>query len=151
SHHTLPPAKMRALISLYHQSESWITPENLLERIDAAFAPPTPVYDVSSTDKDEGVGFEDLSYLARQLRAEPKMSQLESNGTSRQPLGSNRSWSSGRQLSRRETKVFEALYGVEVEYGAEAVKVLPGVEVLEEMKDKLARDRMEDKEIQRQQ
>jgi len=34
----LPPEKLRALVSLYHQSRSFITPENLDEAIDRAFA-----------------------------------------------------------------------------------------------------------------
>ncbi|KAI0301816.1 hypothetical protein B0F90DRAFT_250355 [Multifurca ochricompacta] len=33
----LPPKKLRALVSLYHQSNSFITPENLDEEIDRAF------------------------------------------------------------------------------------------------------------------
>lgn len=36
----LPPKKLRALVSLYHQSKSFITPENLDEAIDRAFAEP---------------------------------------------------------------------------------------------------------------
>jgi hypothetical protein len=35
---SLPPKKLRALVSLYHQSRSFITPENLDEAIDSAFA-----------------------------------------------------------------------------------------------------------------
>lgn len=34
----LPPKKLRALVSLYHQSRTFITPENLDEAIDRAFA-----------------------------------------------------------------------------------------------------------------
>ena len=33
----LPPQKLRALVDLYHQSKSFITPENLDEAIDHAF------------------------------------------------------------------------------------------------------------------
>ena len=33
----LPPQKLRALVTLYHQSKSFITPENLDEAIDSAF------------------------------------------------------------------------------------------------------------------
>lgn len=39
----LPPQKLRALVSLYHQSKSFITPENLDEAIDRAFAEPLSV------------------------------------------------------------------------------------------------------------
>jgi hypothetical protein len=39
----LPPKKLRALVSLYHQSRSFITPENLDEAIDRAFAEPPSV------------------------------------------------------------------------------------------------------------
>ncbi|KAI0285049.1 hypothetical protein BGY98DRAFT_946884 [Russula aff. rugulosa BPL654] len=39
----LPPEKLRALVSLYHQSKSFITPENLDEEIDRAFAEPPSV------------------------------------------------------------------------------------------------------------
>ncbi|KAI0303127.1 hypothetical protein BC826DRAFT_869711, partial [Russula brevipes] len=34
----LPPKKLRALVALYHQSESFITAENLDEAIDRAFS-----------------------------------------------------------------------------------------------------------------
>ena len=34
---TLPPARLRALIALYHRSSSFITPANLSSRIDQAF------------------------------------------------------------------------------------------------------------------
>ena len=40
---SLPPKKLRALVSLYHQSRSFITPENLDEAIDSAFAEPPSV------------------------------------------------------------------------------------------------------------
>jgi len=39
----LPPKKLRALVSLYHQSKTFITPENLDEAIDRAFAEPPSV------------------------------------------------------------------------------------------------------------
>jgi hypothetical protein len=39
----LPPKKLRALVSLYHQSRSFITPDNLDEAIDRAFAEPPSV------------------------------------------------------------------------------------------------------------
>ncbi len=39
----LSPKKLRALVSLYHQSRSFITPENLDEAIDRAFAEPPSV------------------------------------------------------------------------------------------------------------
>lgn len=39
----LPPKKLRALVSLYHQSKSFITPENLDEAIDRAFSEPPSV------------------------------------------------------------------------------------------------------------
>lgn len=39
----LPPKKLRALVSLYHQSKSFITPENLDEAIDRAFSDPPSV------------------------------------------------------------------------------------------------------------
>ncbi|KAF8573944.1 hypothetical protein K439DRAFT_1552471 [Ramaria rubella] len=36
----LPPAKLRALITLYHPSSTFITPANLSQRIDLAFTDP---------------------------------------------------------------------------------------------------------------
>ncbi|KAF8505497.1 hypothetical protein F5888DRAFT_442269 [Russula emetica] len=39
----LPPKKLRALVSLYHQSKSFVTTENLDEAIDRAFAEPPSV------------------------------------------------------------------------------------------------------------
>lgn len=139
SHRTLPAAKMRALVSLYHQADSWITPENLLQKIDDAFVPtisPTQYLTLPSLPAQEGIALRDLTSAANQLKTSPKMAQLEAEPSYR------RTSEKGLTMSKREKKMFEALYGVKVT----GLGVLPGLEVLEEMKGELKKHRERDKE-----
>ena len=139
SHRTLPAAKMRALVSLYHQADSWITPENLLQKIDDAFVPtisPTQYLTLPSLPAQEGIALRDLTSAANQLKTSPKMAQLEAEPSYR------RTSDKGFTMSKREKKMFEALYGVKVT----GLGVLPGLEVLEEMKGELKKHRERDKE-----
>ena len=120
-----------------------MTPENLLEKIDAAFVPPQD--NLTAFLPEESLKYDQLAALATNMRNEPKMAQLEMNAALRQlPSSSQRSWSSERDMSPRETKVFEALYGVEVEKSTDGVKVLPGLDVLQEMKDQLEKAKNDD-------
>ena len=128
SHRTLPDAKMRALISLYHQSDTFVTPENLSKRIDDAFIPHETQ---SGLGRLSGESLKDLTHALHQLRRKPKLSDWD-----REAIVSRTTdmitWSSGK--GGREWKVIEALYGVDIPPSRE---VLPGLEVLEESAEPL--------------
>lgn len=120
SHRTLPTPKMRALISLYHQAETFVTPENLSQRIDEAFFP----HDY--TQIRTTVHLKDLSNALTEQRAAPKISEWDLEATRSVAEGvEDGTWSSIK--AARELKVIEALYGVEAKKS-----ILPGLEVLEE-------------------
>jgi hypothetical protein len=122
-HSSLPPPKMRALISLYHQAETFITPETLSERIDEAFIPRN-LHSAFRTP----VTMRDLENVLTDRRNAPRISEWDQEGV---VLGQNAGyemgdWSSVRAV--REQKVIEALYGVDTTND----RFLPGLDVLEE-------------------
>lgn len=128
SHHTLPSAKMRALISLYHQADTFITPENLSQRIDNAFVPQT----LDSGLNRRNVTLQDLKGVLNAQRRAPKVSDWDQEAVvSRQysEAGAIGQWSSLK--TSRELKVIEALYGVDTTHPQ---KILPGLEVVLEEK-----------------
>lgn len=139
SHRTLPEVRMRTLISLYHQADSWITPENLLQRIDDAFVPKTSAnLSLPSLPAQEGIALQDLTSAANQVKVSPKMTQLEAEPSFRR-LGEKGMW---HTMSKREKMMFEALYGVNVN----GKEVLPGLEVLKAMTGELKKNRDCDRE-----
>jgi len=98
---------MRALISLYHQAETWITPENLSQRIDEAFVPVE-----REVPKGEVLfSAQDLAERVARIRQAPKMIQWGAGSKPAAQYESGTTWSDGR--SAREMKVMEALYGVD--------------------------------------
>ena len=135
SHRTLPPAKMRALVALYHQADSWVTPENLDKAIDKAFVAEA-AHAALTLPSQEGIGWQDLVTTMQDVKTLPKMAQLEADATFRR-LGPRH-----RAFPRREELMFEALYGVEVHDN----KVLPGWEVVQEMEEGLKREIEEDED-----
>jgi len=144
SHKTLPPAKMRALIALYHQADSWITPENLEDRIDNTFVPdpnsaPRNRLDTELLNPRGGwTRLDDLDKMRRHMRMAPKMAQWN-RSLAADYVGSD--WSI--KASKRELKVIEALYGVDAPVDKD---MLPGLELLQENADKLTRDKKEGEE-----
>jgi hypothetical protein len=132
----LSDEKMRSLISLYHQSETFITPENLSDRIDQVFTS-----NVGTAVQVTRKGLPTLSVF-REIRARqvqnPRMGdwEVESDG---KLVGEYRAWSS--MVSRREKKVIEALYGVDQSavIGSNSqnrsVRIMPGLEVLKEQSE----------------
>ncbi|THV03327.1 hypothetical protein K435DRAFT_775012 [Dendrothele bispora CBS 962.96] len=124
--HSLPPEKMRALISLYHQADTFITKENLSDRIDEAF---------TGLSKYPGLpvnvpGFSELNEQVWKQQTAPKFSEWDMeralSGATAVPT-SDGYWSGS--LSMRDWKVVEALYGVDV---SDSKSVMPGLEALEE-------------------
>ncbi|KAF9449890.1 hypothetical protein P691DRAFT_811451 [Macrolepiota fuliginosa MF-IS2] len=108
----LPPHKLRALVSLYHQSDDFITHENLLERIDAAF-----LHGVSEQYRSVNrIRHEFYDNLLVAQRSVPRVSpwNLETVSTPTLRDGDNytsASWSG--TIVGRERQIIDALYGVE--------------------------------------
>jgi hypothetical protein len=125
---------MRALISLYHQSDTFITPENLSKRIDDTFVPQETQTGIGRLSGDS---LKDLTNALNALRKQPKLSDWDREAivtrTSELP------WSSRKGV--REWQVIEALYGVDIPPSRE---VLPGLEVLEESAGSRHRDSGDD-------
>ncbi|KAJ3723227.1 hypothetical protein C8R42DRAFT_775427 [Lentinula raphanica] len=123
--HALSPEKMRALISLYHQSETYITPENLSERIDEAFT------EKQTADKLafglQKAGVDNLSQFYTDAKLAPKFSEWN-----REKMRFGEGIWSKATYSRREWKVVEALYGVDA---SGPLEPMPGLEALEEGED----------------
>ncbi|KAG5654475.1 hypothetical protein H0H81_001974 [Sphagnurus paluster] len=124
SKRTLPDEKLRALIALYHQAETFITPENLSQRIDEAFL-------FSNNDpytKPSVPTVKDLESTLAQVRTAPKIAEWDQETLrEREYHGATQRWSGVK--TGRELQVVEALYGVNA---AELGKTLPGLEVLRE-------------------
>ncbi|KAF9057365.1 hypothetical protein BJ165DRAFT_26702 [Panaeolus papilionaceus] len=143
SHASLPPAKVRALISLYHQADSWITPENLLDRIDEAFLPTVGknvlVEETPEMRMQSMASLPDLRNALRKMKTAPKMAQWDTDTTKKDYVPGEQ-WSDVR--SKREMKVIEALYGVNTTVKG---KILPGLDALEEVKGSLKDYVREDK------
>jgi hypothetical protein len=127
---------MRALISLYHQAESFITPETLSERIDDAFV------HYSRHPIQAPVSVRELESALTDRRNAPRISQWDQDvvGPGGYDTGG---WSSIR--AAREQKVIEALYGVNFTND----RVLPGLEALEESTEQVQssiREELEEQE-----
>lgn len=150
SHNTLPPAKMRALIALYHQADDWITEENLMERIDKAFIPDrestSAIVDSTGISGPRMVSYDEIEKAKREVLAAPKMSQWDSKaGASlkEKTHGTNvDSWTNNR--ATRERKVIEALYGVVI--SPDGKSLLPGLEVVKESTNMLKEFAKDDEE-----
>ena len=98
----LPPKKLRALVALYHQSKSFITPENLDEAIDRAFL------DVPGM---RAFGQQTMHWPA--LRLEVKERERLSKFGLPETLSSSLSmYVAGHEdRERRVEEVFDAMYG----------------------------------------
>ncbi|KAF5393872.1 hypothetical protein D9757_000223 [Collybiopsis confluens] len=120
--HALSPEKMRALISLYHQTDTFVTPETLSERIDLAFTGRKREDDLMTPLQQASVST--LNYFRRQTELAPKFSEWDQEKAHYR----GETWSQSN-YSPREWKVVEALYGVDA---SGRFQPLPGLEALEE-------------------
>ncbi|KAF9076406.1 hypothetical protein BDP27DRAFT_1313273 [Rhodocollybia butyracea] len=128
--HALSPQKMRALISLYHQSDTFITPENLSERIDVAFTGSSR--DTALASPYLQAGLETLRLFYKQANAAPKFSEWDREREKiavKKTTQGKTDWNAA-QYSEREWKILEALYGVDASGHTDP---LPGLEALEEL------------------
>ena len=114
----LPPKKLRALVSLYHQSKSFITPENLDEAIDRAFSEPL------SVRVFEGRRLVEWPALRLEVKERERLSKFGfpetlNSVTSMYEVGHH------EERERRIEQVFDAMYGT-----SETDK--PGLELLQD-------------------
>lgn len=128
---TLPPAKMRALISLYHQVDTFVTHENLSERIDRAFLE----QGLLSKAFTPTTSLSDLKRVVAERRSAPRISEWDPDSPMDGPEQMGLGWSDSKSL--REQRVIEALYGVDK--GRK-----PGLEVLQESGERIQQDLFED-------
>ena len=150
---TLPAPKIRALISLYHQADSWVTPENLLQKIDEAFVLSSQTALAQVTERVEYmVSVSDMKNHISLMRNAPKMAQWDSSSPGGGEQFSTSEWSDSGK-NRRELKVIEALYGVEATAFNHNLKnvseaFLPGLEVLQESACSAIQDYEDDREAE---
>ncbi len=131
----LPDEKMRVLVNLYHQSASFITKENLSQRIDEAFIHRQMK---RATALGDETPFRALEVALTQRRAMPRFG--ESNAatakTRSKAVEAGEAWSEDRPS--RELAVMTTLYGV-LSRGRPALDALKDEEM--RTKRRLAEDR----------
>lgn len=132
---SLPPKKLRALISIYHEAEYFITPQNLSSAIDRAFLgeeDPTPGLPPAAE-----APYEDIKLKLRRQRGSPMAGTWSDNEA--QAMSSDwaqHDWSDTK--SGREKQVIAALYGGNDGTGK------PGLEMLQEESERLQNNIAED-------
>jgi hypothetical protein len=101
---------MRALISLYHQSDTWITPDNLDACIDLAFTQPRDAY-LSFDRAREETSKKDLEYAitVRERASKTGGAPGKENLLTNRNLNQNLMWSD--TIFTREREVEAALLG----------------------------------------
>ncbi|KAG2339904.1 hypothetical protein BDR05DRAFT_1061895 [Suillus weaverae] len=102
--------RMRALVSLYHQCDTFVTPENLSQKIDEAFVPQTN--SVNLTSNFDKRSFAELKRLVAEREEEPR--HFFGKGSKPSPTGLRVALasSSPNNDQRRTTRAMEALVGV---------------------------------------
>jgi hypothetical protein len=116
----LAPEKLRALVSLYHESQNFISEKNLSAQIDRIFA--TSFYSSASG----GIRFTSkgvLRAMLHQRRSSPRVGVPDM-------VNLERGWSN-IDSGRRNQEVFDALYGVE--------NTNPGLDALLDEEDRIKR------------
>ncbi|KIP12845.1 hypothetical protein PHLGIDRAFT_113433 [Phlebiopsis gigantea 11061_1 CR5-6] len=130
---TLPPAKMRALISLYHNADRFITPATLSQSIDEAFIKKVDQY-YSSNE----ISRSELEYDLKDRRALPRIGEGKEQLANKQIATDQRNIWSGQE-SVRENEVRSALFGM-------TGRGRPGWEVLEEEHERIQQHIRTDRE-----
>lgn len=146
-HTKLPTPKMRALISLYHQADSWVTKTNLLQKIDEAFVQSGSLA-LSAGREENMVSVSDMKNHINGRRTAPKIAQWDTSSSGSDSAVSQ--WSESGK-SKRDLKVLEALYGVTAfEHSSKNISqaFLPGLEVLQDSACSAMRDYKEDREAE---
>ncbi|OJA15296.1 hypothetical protein AZE42_00938 [Rhizopogon vesiculosus] len=104
-------ARMRALVSLYHQCDSFITPENLSQKIDEAFVPQTN--NVSVTSNFDKRSYAELRRLVVEREEEPRHFFTKASKPSTTSLKVALSSSSPNNGDQRTARAMEALVGMD--------------------------------------
>jgi len=125
----LPQEKIRALISLYHQSKDFISPANLSDKIDEVFA--KDFYVNSSVF----AGYNTLKSMVDERKAAPVIGNAQ---TKEQIVA--KVWPVG-PAAKREQMVVDALYGVDED--------MPGLETLLDEEGRIRKAAEEDKAARR--
>ncbi|KAG0705434.1 hypothetical protein DFH29DRAFT_996762 [Suillus ampliporus] len=101
--------RMRALVSLYHQCDSFVTPENLSQKIDEAFVPQTN--SVNLTSNFDKRSYAELKRLVADREEEPR--HFFGKGTKPSSTGLRVALSSASPNNEQErtARVMEALVG----------------------------------------
>lgn len=128
------PDRMRALVELYHQTESFITHENLSKRIDDAFLGTTDS-PVLSTYSDETRRM--LERKMRDKQRKPRLAGVELDNA----------YSPGQEWSSSERSRSGALRAA-LEGSSETFSSLPGLAMLEEESERIQGSIQEDKEME---
>ncbi|TFK27064.1 hypothetical protein FA15DRAFT_666799 [Coprinopsis marcescibilis] len=115
----LPPEKLRALVSLYHQSDSFITPENLMSRINEALL----FEKGDSLSLGVTLGRRDLERIVAQRQSTPILAQPMA--VEKKVYTKRGTWSDLRVW--RDKKVVEAIYGMAQ---TDVDQSLPGLEIV---------------------
>ncbi|KAG1820422.1 uncharacterized protein BJ212DRAFT_1340048 [Suillus subaureus] len=102
--------RMRALVSLYHQCDTFVTPENLSQKIDEAFVPQTN--NVNFTSNFDKRSFAELKRLVAEREEEPR--HFFGKGVKPPPTGLRAALASSSPNSdqQRTARAMEALVGV---------------------------------------
>ncbi|KAF8592535.1 hypothetical protein K439DRAFT_1324482 [Ramaria rubella] len=103
----LPPAKLRALITLYHRSSTFITPANLSQRIDLAFTDPLHS---SQTVSDQRWNYGALQKRVQQNRGDSEVKSSDYLGVNLDY--ESMTWSDRR--GARQSRVNATLWGTQV-------------------------------------
>lgn len=100
--------KMEALVSLYHQSNTFITPENLSAVIDQAFTQPLNI-----AEDQKKHSFAELFQMKKRQRESPKffLGRDDSSSFTHSSESMGPGWTESR--SRRVDRVYRALMGTQ--------------------------------------
>ena len=122
----MPEKRLRALVSLYHQSSSWLTPENLDYYIDLVFTP--------SMNSPNGVTIltnrvlertkEDLENILKARMSAPKFGGIDSHFSTNPNYTTYISFIDARSDKTRKAEINATLYGYDVSFkpGVESVR-----------------------------
>lgn len=129
--YALPREKLRALISLYHQSDTFITQDNLVEKINEALVHERKHHQLGAAPKVDMPTAQEFKAIMGRRRGAPKIADasIENKAKAKDSIFKpNRSRWSATAESKREARVIEALYGVNM---SSPNGVRPGLEAVE--------------------
>lgn len=135
---TLPPEKMRALVAMYHQTETFVTRENLNAKIEEAFLPANDYRTLPA------ISMTDIKKLLERRQQAPKVIPWNQQRSSKplDPLtpAMDAMWTNMLEQSR-DASVIEALYGVD---NPQSGKANMGFDAMPDHKEDLAPDHKEE-------